>query len=189
MAFFFIALIAGGAIYYIFTKARKRQSEVERREAAFLAAARGGAPLATAPVVGAGPTETNAAVDLAVVPDQSLVIRRAAVTDPIDAKNKCVLCGQSVNPQAIDESQRAIRLPFAGSDRLIPYHAKCVALRLRQADGLQEKIADIVQAFDAAHDGLPAATSEQAGERLRNSVNGARQAIAAPPDAQKGVGV
>jgi hypothetical protein len=180
MVFFLIALFAIGAIYFLFSKAQKRQAEVDRREAAFLAAARGNAPLAGAPLGDNAMLDTVPAMDLAAVREEPLVIPRVEVVDSVGAKNSCGLCGHPVNAQAIDEAQRGIRLPVSGSDKLTPYHAKCVALRLRQADGLQDKLADVVEAFDALHDdALPAASGQSAEERLRNSVSVARQAVGA----------
>ena len=176
MIFFLIALFAVGAIYFIFSKAQKRQGAAAQREAAFIAAARSNAPLSDGAML-----DTVPAVDLAVVREEPLVMPRVEVVDPSIGKNNCGLCGQPVNAQAIDEGQRGIRLPISGSDKLAPYHAKCVALRLRQANGLQDKLADVVEAFDALHDDALQATSGQsAEERLRNSVSVARQAIGGP---------
>jgi hypothetical protein len=187
MIFFIIALLAGGAIYFLFSKASKRNEQVRLREEEFLAAARANAPLEKAPVIDPVLVElamldTVPALDGAPVKDETLAISRAASSDLYNPKGGCGLCGQPVNAQAIDEAQRAIRLPVSGSDKFAAYHAKCVALRLRQADGLQDKLADVVEAFDALHDdALPAASGQSAEERLQNSVNVARRAIGGTP--------
>jgi hypothetical protein len=181
MILFLIALFAVAAIYFIFAKERKRQAQVALREAEFLASARSNARVAAAPLVSTGMMDTVPGSQGASGKDvpAPVTLARSPGAEAV-APNACALCGQPVNAQGIDESARAIRLPLSGSDRLAAFHAKCVALRLRESDALIDKVADVIEAFDAVHDdAAPQAFAQSAEERLRNAVNVARQALAA----------